>query len=201
MGPRNSVSKIFAFCTFCAFRDQDRMNLCRMFPVDPRLSATERSRLVGAHFSGGPIGTFIISQLAGFIGHQYGWEPIFRVSGILNVVFVLGWIFLVYDAPETHPYITNKERDYISKYQLHNCGFISSATPILTRDLVETRSKPKSTSKVESVPYRKILTSGDPFTFNNLAVKYRCGMGNDRKSFGRQLGILHNYCHVTKVHG
>ena len=85
--------------------------------------SSEKTRLVGAHFSGGPIGTFIISQLAGFIGHSYGWEPIFQVSGAVNLIFVVFWCFLVYDSPETHPYITTEERDFIGKSLLYNCGF------------------------------------------------------------------------------
>ena len=84
--------------------------------------SSEKSRLVGAHFSGGPIGTFLINQLAGFVGDAYGWEPIFKVSGVLNLLFVVCWCFLVYDSPETHPYITTEERDFIGKSLLHNCG-------------------------------------------------------------------------------
>ena len=84
--------------------------------------SSEKSRLVGAHFAGGPIGTFLINQLAGFVGDAYGWEPIFKVSGVLNLLFVFFWCFLVYDSPETHPYITTEERDFIGKSLLHNCG-------------------------------------------------------------------------------
>lgn len=42
-----------------------------------------------------------------------GWPLAFYVPGIVGVVWFIGWVFLVYDTPETHPRISEEEKQYI----------------------------------------------------------------------------------------
>lgn len=57
----------------------------------------------------------------------------------MNILWVILWIVLVYDSPETHPFINEDEKGYI----------------------VTTRNSKKASQKTETVPpYFKIFTSG-----------------------------------------
>ena len=76
---------------------------------------SEKSRLVGAHFTGTSVGSWIITIMGGMIGHHFGWEPIFVSAAIINFVFVTIWYFTVFESPEDHPYISQNELDFISK--------------------------------------------------------------------------------------
>ena len=74
---------------------------------------SEKSRLVGAHFTGTSIGSWMITILGGYIGHYYGWEPIFYSAAAINLCFLIVWYFTVFESPEDHPYID--ESDFIGK--------------------------------------------------------------------------------------
>lgn len=41
------------------------------------------------------------------------WKWAFYISGIVVLLWTVLWVVLVYDSPEQHPWIDDKERDYI----------------------------------------------------------------------------------------
>lgn len=41
------------------------------------------------------------------------WKWAFYISGIVVLLWTVLWVLLVYDSPDQHPWIDDKERDYI----------------------------------------------------------------------------------------
>jgi len=73
----------------------------------------ERSRLAGLVYSGAQLGTVLSLPISGYLCDKLGWESVFYVFGIIGVVWWVGWCYLVYDTPSTHPTIHPAERRYI----------------------------------------------------------------------------------------
>lgn len=42
-----------------------------------------------------------------------GWEGVFYATGIIGLFWYGLWTYLIYDSPESHPTISEKERKYI----------------------------------------------------------------------------------------
>lgn len=103
--------------------------------------ATDKGKFSGA-LMGGSIGIFIAWSICGQLIEPFGWEWGFYFFGIVSFPLIgLLW-FLVYDSPEKHPYISEKEKQY------------------LTDNIQVQRKK-------QSIPYRHILTS---IPFWSLAI-------------------------------
>ncbi|XP_063116052.1 sodium-dependent phosphate transport protein 4 isoform X3 [Cavia porcellus] len=73
----------------------------------------ERSRLGSISLSGIPLGMFMAILLGGIISQAFGWPFVFYTSGGLGCVFSLLWFVLVYDDPDSHPWIGISEKEYI----------------------------------------------------------------------------------------
>lgn len=65
--------------------------------------------------TGSSVGAALTFPMCGFIIDKWGWELVFYVSGILGTLWYAGWLYFVYDSPEEHPRISEKEKQYISK--------------------------------------------------------------------------------------
>ena len=80
----------------------------------------ERSRGTTIIFTGAQIGTVITLPLAGFLCDSTflgGWPSVFYVLGIAGCVWFALWALLVYEDPDSHPFISQEEYDYIIKDQ------------------------------------------------------------------------------------
>lgn len=80
----------------------------------------ERSRGTTIIFTGAQIGTVITLPLAGFLCDSAfigGWPSVFYVLGIAGVIWFVLWALLVYEDPDSHPFISQEEYDYIIKDQ------------------------------------------------------------------------------------
>jgi Na+/melibiose symporter-like transporter len=49
----------------------------------------------------------------GFLINWFDWPAIYHVTGVIGVVWFITWWFMVYDSPEQHPHISEKEKTYI----------------------------------------------------------------------------------------
>ncbi|XP_068597753.1 sialin-like [Brachionichthys hirsutus] len=96
----------------------------------------ERSRLFSITYIGAQLGTVVALPLSGEICFYLGWTYVFYISGILGLVWFVLWAFLVSDSPNTHPRISEKERDYINETLKH-----------------------EHSSAVHDIPWRAIATS------------------------------------------
>jgi hypothetical protein len=66
--------------------------------------------------AGANFGTIISMPLSGYLCSLEflgGWPLSFYIFGGLGVVWFVVWLFLVYDTPALHPYISIQEQNYI----------------------------------------------------------------------------------------
>jgi len=80
----------------------------------------ERSRATSVILSGTAIGTVVTMPLAGYLcdgTFMGGWPAIFYLLGIAGIVWFIFWAFFVFETPEEHRYISQKEFDFISQGQ------------------------------------------------------------------------------------
>ncbi|XP_064641105.1 vesicular glutamate transporter 2-like [Lineus longissimus] len=95
----------------------------------------ERSKLMTTSIAGKEIGVLICLGLSGVLTEILEWPSVFYCFGTLALIWCIGWLFVVYETPESHPTITQEELEYLNK----NVGCM--------------------TSSKHNVPYRKIFTS------------------------------------------
>ncbi|KAF0027708.1 hypothetical protein F2P81_020449 [Scophthalmus maximus] len=74
----------------------------------------ERSRLLTISYIGAQLGTVISLPLSGEICFYLDWTYIFYVFGAVGVVWFVFWALFVFDSPNTHPRISERERLYIT---------------------------------------------------------------------------------------
>jgi len=80
----------------------------------------ERSRATSVILSGSAVGTVVTMPLAGYLcdgTFMGGWPSAFYLLGIAGCVWFVFWALLVFETPESHPYISQKEIDFIRKEQ------------------------------------------------------------------------------------
>ncbi|CAI9739909.1 uncharacterized transporter slc-17.2-like-like [Octopus vulgaris] len=78
----------------------------------------EIGSLVGLTFAGLYLGNIVGLSISGYLclyGFDNGWGSIFYVFGGLSLVFSCVWFYVVYDTPDGHPTISEKERSYLNK--------------------------------------------------------------------------------------
>lgn len=76
----------------------------------------ERARFVSFAFQGASLGTVVALPLCGWVLTSWGWEAVFYVSGALALIWTVAWWFLVFDSPDQHPRISDKERDFLAQH-------------------------------------------------------------------------------------
>ena len=76
---------------------------------------SEKTGLNGITGSGASIGTLAIFTMAGLVSDSLGWEAVFYITGVLNMLWVLAWFLLVADSPGQHRLISREERDFIQR--------------------------------------------------------------------------------------
>ncbi|XP_018572111.1 sialin [Anoplophora glabripennis] len=72
----------------------------------------ERSKFVTAYL-GSSVGASLTYPICGFIIDRWGWELVFYTCGVMGMLWFFAWGTLVYDSPNEHPRISEKEREYI----------------------------------------------------------------------------------------
>lgn len=80
----------------------------------------ERSRAVSLIFVGSSVGSVVSLPLTGYLCDEPdlgGWPTIFYVLGVAGCIWFLFWAILVYDSPESHPFISKLEKQVISEGQ------------------------------------------------------------------------------------
>lgn len=101
--------------------------------------AHERAKIGTFVYAGGQIGTVVGNSLSGvLIGATGSWESVFYVFGAIGLVWFVLWILLCYSDPESHPFVSDKEKQYLHKE--------IGANAIDRKDI--------------TIPWKHILTSG-----------------------------------------
>ena len=59
------------------------------------------------------MGTILGIPLSGYIADTLGWDAMFYIEASIALCFVVLWMVLVYESPQKHPRISDKELEYI----------------------------------------------------------------------------------------
>lgn len=75
----------------------------------------ERSKIGSLVFAGAQLGTVFANSLSGLILHYspIGWPAVFYVFGSIGIIWFLLWLITCYNNPDTHPFISEKERNFL----------------------------------------------------------------------------------------
>jgi ACS family hexuronate transporter-like MFS transporter len=74
----------------------------------------ERAFAQGIFNSGAAMGGIISIPLIAFLSVYFDWKAIFILIGLVGLLWLLPWLYIVKAPPEGHPWITPEERDYIT---------------------------------------------------------------------------------------
>ncbi|KAF2903419.1 hypothetical protein ILUMI_02772 [Ignelater luminosus] len=77
---------------------------------------SERSRIGSLTFAGSLLGTVIGNAVSGvLIEATQDWGSVFYLFGGLGVLWFIIWTFLCYSDPDSHPFISDKEKIFLEK--------------------------------------------------------------------------------------
>ncbi|NJB37694.1 MULTISPECIES: MFS transporter [Flavobacteriaceae] len=73
----------------------------------------ERAFAQGIFNSGAAIGGIVAYPIIGILADFLAWKSIFIVVGILGLLWLLPWLFIVKASPKKHPWLSEEEKEYI----------------------------------------------------------------------------------------
>jgi ACS family hexuronate transporter-like MFS transporter len=73
----------------------------------------ERALAQGIFNSGAAIGGIISVPLIAYLAIFLSWKVIFVIIGLIGLLWLIPWLYLVKSPPQDHPWITDEERQYI----------------------------------------------------------------------------------------
>ncbi|MEL6557331.1 MAG: MFS transporter [Bacteroidota bacterium] len=77
------------------------------FPIN------ERAFAQGIFNSGAAVGGIISYPIIGLLNGFLAWQSIFIVVGIIGLLWLIPWLYLMKAPPEKHPWLTEEEKNYI----------------------------------------------------------------------------------------
>lgn len=77
----------------------------------------ERAIAQGLFNAGASIGSVIAPLIIGTLYFAYGWRTTFMIIGSFGLLWIIPWLIINKAGPKKHPWITDKERDYILEGQ------------------------------------------------------------------------------------
>lgn len=55
-------------------------------------------------------------QLGGFLmRYTHTWTSVFYIFGVFGIIWLLFWFVLIYNHPNRHPFISDKEKMYLNR--------------------------------------------------------------------------------------
>ncbi|CAK1596028.1 unnamed protein product [Parnassius mnemosyne] len=100
----------------------------------------ERSRFGAMIFGGAQIGNIFGPYISGLILADGGdWANVYYVFGGLGMIWFIFWVLLCYSNPNSHPFISDEERNYLNK-NVAASGLHKKLDPVPFRALI--RSAP-----------------------------------------------------------
>lgn len=73
----------------------------------------ERALAQGIFNSGAAVGGIISVPLIAYLAIFLSWKVIFVIIGLIGLLWLIPWLYLVKSPPQDHPWITDEEREYI----------------------------------------------------------------------------------------
>lgn len=81
--------------------------------------ASRNTFIAGAYF-GSVFGLMLTYPMCGALVDAYGWESAYYVIGGITSAWFIFWCVFVYDTPDSHPRISQKERESINNALMEN---------------------------------------------------------------------------------
>src|SRR5207245_2689153 len=73
----------------------------------------ERAFVYGIYVSGATVGSMVAYPMVIFLSTHWSWRAPFLVTGAAGLFLSFIWV-LIYRRPEQHPWVTDRERDYVN---------------------------------------------------------------------------------------
>ena len=73
----------------------------------------ERAFAQGIFNSGAALGGIVAYPIIGLLSIYFSWKVIFIVVGLLGLLWLLPWLFIVKADPNSHPWLSDDEKQYI----------------------------------------------------------------------------------------
>ncbi len=86
------------------------------FPTD------ERAMAQGIFNFGASFGAMISIPVIGLLAQKLHWQVVFLAISIIGFLWLIPWLIYVKRPPNSHPWITQEEKDYIMKGQKNEVG-------------------------------------------------------------------------------
>jgi len=80
----------------------------------------ERALAQGIFNAGASVGAVVSVPLIALLYLAWGWQATFIVIAALGLIWIIPWVILYKAAPQSHPWITDEEREYILTGQKHH---------------------------------------------------------------------------------
>jgi ACS family hexuronate transporter-like MFS transporter len=95
----------------------------------------ERGFVYGLYVSGATFGAIVAYPLVTWMSLVWNWRAPFLLTGAAGLLLTVVWL-LVYHSPETHPWVTDEERDYVTRDRPPVDSASGSPVPVLIRSRV-----------------------------------------------------------------
>ncbi|XP_046750761.1 putative inorganic phosphate cotransporter isoform X2 [Diprion similis] len=91
----------------------------------------ERSKISTVVMSGMQVGTVLGTSLSGVLIHNssMGWPVVFYFFGAFGVLWFLVWVVLCYSYPDTHPFISDREKKFLRERMSQHTHKETAPTP------------------------------------------------------------------------
>ncbi len=80
----------------------------------------ERALAQGLFGAGGSIGNILAPIIISMLFLEFGWQKTFMIVGSLGILWIIPWLIINKKKPSEHPWITEKEKQYILAGQPEN---------------------------------------------------------------------------------
>jgi len=89
----------------------------------------ERATIGSMVYAGSQFGTILSNFISGeLIRYTEDWASVFYFFGSLGILWFILWVLLCYSDPSSHPYISDKEKDYLDR-ELANVSSLKLPIP------------------------------------------------------------------------
>ncbi|XP_046627976.1 putative inorganic phosphate cotransporter isoform X1 [Neodiprion virginianus] len=91
----------------------------------------ERSKISTVVMSGMQVGTVLGTSLSGVLIHNFsiGWPVVFYFFGGIGALWFPVWVVLCYSYPDTHPFISDQEKEFLRERMSEHTHKQTAATP------------------------------------------------------------------------
>lgn len=102
--------------------------------------AKERAIAQGIFGAGASLGSVVSAPIIALLYIAFGWKMTFVLIAALGLIWVIPWLIINKAAPEKHPWLTEKERNYILDTDPNDNSSVEVAPVLTWRELLKFRN-------------------------------------------------------------